>query len=153
MSRAFQLTLICAAIVALGGIRLLHLQAAAPQAVNAIEPRVHVAQSSRCKNQSILLPPSASIRATLGKYSCTCHNDKLRVAGLMLDKLNHADLAADASTWEKVVQQLRTGAMPPAGRPRPDKPGTTPLRQSWRPTLIGLRRCIPILELFPRLGV
>ena len=29
-------------------------------------------------------------------------------------------VAADADTWEKVVRKLRTGSMPPAGRPRPD---------------------------------
>ena len=35
----------------------------------------------------------------------------------------HVDLAkipADAETWEKVIVKLRTGAMPPAGMPRPD---------------------------------
>ena len=26
-----------------------------------------------------------------------------------------------AETWEKVIGKLRTGAMPPAGMPRPDK--------------------------------
>jgi hypothetical protein len=38
----------------------------------------------------------------------------------MLDKLNIADIGANADIWEKVVAKLRSGAMPPAGRPRPD---------------------------------
>jgi hypothetical protein len=55
-------------------------------------------------------------RALLDQYCVTCHNQKLKTAGLMLDK---ADPAAE--TWEKVVRKLRAGAMPPAGMPRPDQ--------------------------------
>lgn len=73
--------------------------------------------------QNPLAPVSAtasSSRATLNKYCVSCHNEKLRVGGLALDKLNPDDLRADAAAWEKVVRKLRSGAMPPAGRPRPD---------------------------------
>ena len=38
--------------------------------------------------------------------------------------------ATSADTWEKVVRKLRTGAMPPAGRPRPDQAGSDSLA-SW----------------------
>lgn len=38
----------------------------------------------------------------------------------MLDTLDLAKIPADAETWEKVIVKLRTGAMPPAGMPRPD---------------------------------
>ena len=61
--------------------------------------------------------PSA---ATLNKYCATCHNEKVRAGGFTLEKLNAEDPGADAAAWEKVVRKLRTGAMPPAGRPRPD---------------------------------
>ena len=61
--------------------------------------------------------PSAD---TLNKYCATCHNEKVRAGGFALEKLNAEAPGADAAAWEKVVRKLRTGAMPPAGRPRPD---------------------------------
>src|SRR5262245_7077814 len=56
----------------------------------------------------------------LNKYCVTCHNSRLKTAGLELDRLDANDVAANAQTWEKVVTKLRTGEMPPPGRPRPD---------------------------------
>jgi Protein of unknown function (DUF1592)/Protein of unknown function (DUF1588)/Protein of unknown function (DUF1587)/Protein of unknown function (DUF1585)/Protein of unknown function (DUF1595) len=38
----------------------------------------------------------------------------------MLDEASRGDVGANAEIWEKVVRKLRTGAMPPVGRPRPD---------------------------------
>lgn len=67
-----------------------------------------------------LQPASAVSTATLNKYCLTCHNEKGRAGGLALDKLSPDDPAADAAVWEKVVRKLRSGEMPPAGRPRPD---------------------------------
>ncbi|MBM3778378.1 MAG: DUF1592 domain-containing protein [Acidimicrobiia bacterium] len=61
-----------------------------------------------------------STRAFLDRYCVTCHNERLRQSGLMLDRLETADSGGAAETWEKVVRKLRTGAMPPQGRPRPD---------------------------------
>src|SRR6185369_6794596 len=37
-----------------------------------------------------------------------------------LETMDPARIPADAETWEKVIVKLRTGAMPPAGLPRPD---------------------------------
>jgi mono/diheme cytochrome c family protein len=67
-----------------------------------------------------LQPTSALSEATLNKYCGTCHNEKVRAGGLALEKLKSEDPSANAAAWEKVVRKLRTGAMPPAGRPRPD---------------------------------
>ena len=39
----------------------------------------------------------------------------------MLDKLDVGKVSEEPEVWEKVVRKLRTGAMPPAGLPRPDK--------------------------------
>src|SRR5215831_11831402 len=61
-------------------------------------------------------------RAVLDTYCVTCHNQKLRTAGMALDGLDVAQPAANAEAWEKVVAKLRAGSMPPAGRPRPDAP-------------------------------
>jgi mono/diheme cytochrome c family protein len=60
-------------------------------------------------------------RALLDKYCVTCHNQKLKTAGLALDGLDILNVGEAAPVWEKVVRKLRSGAMPPAGSPRPDK--------------------------------
>src|SRR5262245_49977905 len=68
-------------------------------------------------------PESADLqpRALLDKYCVTCHNQRMKVGGLALDTLNVSEVDANVDVLEKVVRKLRTGAMPPAGRPRPDK--------------------------------
>ena len=66
--------------------------------------------------------PAGSERDLLARYCVTCHNARLRTAGLALDALNLTNVGEDADTWEKVVRKLRSGAMPPSGRPQPDKP-------------------------------
>lgn len=58
-------------------------------------------------------------RALLDQYCVTCHNQRLKTAGLMLDQMDLATIGASAETWENVAHKLRSGAMPPAGRPRP----------------------------------
>jgi hypothetical protein len=50
----------------------------------------------------------------------TCHNDRLKTGGLSLDKIDGADVGANAAVLEKVVRKLRGGTMPPEGLPRPD---------------------------------
>src|ERR1700676_2138427 len=60
-------------------------------------------------------------RALLDRYCVTCHNEKLKTAGLMLDKMDVEKVPENAEVWEKVVRKVRTSAMPPAGLPRPDK--------------------------------
>jgi mono/diheme cytochrome c family protein len=57
----------------------------------------------------------------LDKYCVTCHNQRMKTGGLELDTLDLAQPGDHAEVWEKIVRKLRTGAMPPAGRPRPDK--------------------------------
>jgi Protein of unknown function (DUF1592)/Protein of unknown function (DUF1588)/Protein of unknown function (DUF1585)/Protein of unknown function (DUF1587)/Protein of unknown function (DUF1595)/Cytochrome C oxidase, cbb3-type, subunit III len=60
-------------------------------------------------------------RALLDQYCVTCHNQKLKTAGLFLDKADPTNVSLDAETWEKVVRKVRAGAMPPQGLPRPDQ--------------------------------
>jgi Protein of unknown function (DUF1592)/Protein of unknown function (DUF1588)/Protein of unknown function (DUF1587)/Protein of unknown function (DUF1585)/Protein of unknown function (DUF1595)/Planctomycete cytochrome C len=66
------------------------------------------------------LPPAP--RPLLDQYCVTCHNDKLKTAGLSLESLSLDNVHADAETWEKVVRKVRAGMMPPAGAKRPDRP-------------------------------
>jgi len=56
----------------------------------------------------------------VNQYCATCHNQRLKTAGLTLDTLDLAKIPSHAETWEKVIVKLRSGAMPPAGQPRPD---------------------------------
>ena len=63
---------------------------------------------------------AAPARALLDQYCVTCHNEKLKTAGLTLDKLDPARVSQDAEAWEKVVRKLRAGMMPPQGMPRPN---------------------------------
>ncbi len=60
-------------------------------------------------------------RKILDQYCVTCHNQRLKTAGLMLDTLDVANPPAAAETWEKAIRKLRVGAMPPQGARRPDK--------------------------------
>ena len=61
-----------------------------------------------------------SERAILNQYCVVCHNQKLKTAGLTLDKLELLPIGEHAEQWEKVVRKLRAGMMPPSGMPRPN---------------------------------
>ena len=63
----------------------------------------------------------APARALLDQYCVTCHNDKLKTAGLTLDHVDLGNAKAHAEVLEKVVRKLRSGQMPPEGRPRPEQ--------------------------------
>ncbi len=65
--------------------------------------------------------PASAYRAVLDRYCVTCHNARLRTANLMLDTVDIGEIGAGAEIWEKVVRKLRSRAMPPMGRPRPDQ--------------------------------
>src|SRR5262245_47706036 len=63
---------------------------------------------------------AAPDRALVDQYCVTCHNDKLKTGGFSLDNVNLGDIKANADVLEKMARKLRTGQMPPNGRPRPD---------------------------------
>ena len=63
------------------------------------------------------------VQPLLDQYCLACHSDSGLRAGtvpISLERLDADDVAANAEDWEKVVAKLRSGMMPPAGRPRPD---------------------------------
>ncbi|MEO2194964.1 MAG: DUF1592 domain-containing protein [bacterium] len=66
--------------------------------------------------------PAADVpsRELLDRYCVTCHNERLQTAELRLDDVDLTRIAEHASVLEKVVHKLRSGQMPPEGRPRPD---------------------------------
>ena len=93
-------------------------------------------QPSLQSQTSSIAPPTSAQRAVLDRYCVACHNHRLRTAGLVLD--NNVDLervSAAPEMWEKVVKKLRAGAMPPAGRPRPDR-ATYDALASWLETVL-----------------
>jgi hypothetical protein len=57
-------------------------------------------------------------RETVSRYCTGCHNERARVASLVL---NPDAIAEDGAVWEKVVRKLRMRTMPPGGAPRPDE--------------------------------
>src|SRR5580704_6898374 len=57
----------------------------------------------------------------INQYCVTCHNEKAKTAGLMLDKLDIDHAGEHAEAWEKVVRKLRGGMMPPQGMPKPEQ--------------------------------
>ncbi len=59
-------------------------------------------------------------RELVNKYCVSCHNEKLKTAGLALDRTDAGNLSNSPETWEKVIVKLRSRAMPPPKLPRPD---------------------------------
>ena len=57
----------------------------------------------------------------INKYCVTCHSEKLKTGGLVLEKLDPASASANAKAWEKVIRKVRAGSMPPQSAPHPDQ--------------------------------
>jgi len=64
--------------------------------------------------------PAAAPRPIIDKYCVTCHNARMKTGGLVLEKLDVDNPAANADVWEKVIKKLHSRVMPPANAPRPD---------------------------------
>ncbi len=75
-------------------------------------------------SQPAAVPPAAASSPTAAlvtQYCVTCHNGRLKTAGLALDALSLDRVGTDAETWEKVVVKVRSGMMPPSGARRPER--------------------------------
>ena len=59
-------------------------------------------------------------RELVTTYCVSCHNQRVKTAGLALDGLDAEHVFNSADTWEKVVEKLRSRAMPPPAARRPD---------------------------------
>ena len=74
------------------------------------------------QSASVATPAGAMTdRAMLDTYCVTCHNQRAKTAGLMLDATDLSKIGEQADVWEKVVRKLRGGMMPPPGMRRPDQ--------------------------------
>ena len=87
--------------------------------------------------QRVSTPGVDLLAATVDRYCLGCHNDRTRTAGLTLAGVADAPVGEQAPVLEKVLHKLRTGEMPPAGRPAPD-PGDRAELVAWLET--GLDR-------------
>ena len=94
----------------------------------------YVLSAATAQAPAAAAPSASTTRAVLDRYCVTCHNERvvrgereppsvlvsqLRRAGVTLDTVDVTDPGANADVWERVILKLRTGSMPPAGRPRP----------------------------------
>ena len=92
-------------------------------------------QPAQGRSASAPTPAGPSPRAALDTYCVSCHNQRLKTGGLALDSMDLSRVPEDAATWERVIRRVRTGAMPPAGMPRPDATTRASL-VSWLETAI-----------------
>ncbi|MBI1898632.1 MAG: DUF1592 domain-containing protein [Acidobacteria bacterium] len=60
-----------------------------------------------------------AVRPVFAKSCYGCHNERLASGGLNVAVLTTASIAGHREAWEKIVQKLRSGEMPPKGVPKP----------------------------------
>jgi hypothetical protein len=89
-------------------------QAAKPAAAARQDAPVPVRSSNTVHP---VAPPDGAL---VQKYCVSCHSDRLKTGGLSLQNVDPAAPAIDGELWEKVLQKLHGGMMPPQGMPRPD---------------------------------
>ncbi len=65
--------------------------------------------------------PDSPSKAFVDTYCVTCHNQRMKTAGLLLDTMDLNNVSANEEAWEKVVVKLRAGLMPPSGVRRPQQ--------------------------------
>src|SRR5688572_9607939 len=65
--------------------------------------------------------PVSSQQELVNKYCATCHSEKAKTGGLVLEKLDVDHPGNNPEDWEKVIRKLRAGLMPPTGASRPDR--------------------------------
>ena len=80
--------------------------------------------------------PGPEYATLVSTYCVTCHNDRLKTAGLSLQGLDLANVPDHARVWEQVARKLRSGEMPPSTvRNRPDPRAASALVEYLETTL------------------
>lgn len=90
---------------------LSHLRWAAPLVIAANVLPVSSAEPTAASAPA----PNAIVK----QYCSGCHNDKLKTGGISVQGLDLAKVHDQAAVWEKVLQKVSSGEMPPAKLPRP----------------------------------
>jgi len=65
--------------------------------------------------------PVSSQQELVNKYCATCHNERTKSGGIVLENVDVDHPTANPELWEKAIRKLRAGLMPPSGAPRPDR--------------------------------
>src|SRR5690242_13692748 len=116
MSRVSRAIVVYLGVMVMGA-SYLHLRAAqgpAPAAAPAA-PQTAAARPAGQAAPGAPLDPNAVLK----QYCVTCHSERLKTAGFVLEGLDARDMT-HGDAWERVMKKLRTREMPPTGRPRPD---------------------------------
>src|SRR5262249_17866315 len=75
-------------------------------AVWVVAAAVSNAQTSTQQTSSTA-PISSAPQEVFGKYCISCHNQRLKTAGLALDTLDATNPSAAPEVWERVIGKLR----------------------------------------------
>src|SRR5262245_34977119 len=65
--------------------------------------------------------PVSSQQELVNKYCATCHNERAKTGGIVLENVDADHPSLNAELWEKAIRKIRAGLMPPSGAPRPDR--------------------------------
>ena len=76
-------------------------------------------------------------KAFLDRYCATCHNERLKTAGLSLAQVDPGKPSAQPELWETVVRKLRTRVMPPANAAQPSEADRLAILTSLEASLDG----------------
>ncbi len=85
---------------------------------------VFTAKAQQPEPQQVLgnAPATAPHRSLVTRYCTSCHNERLKRGGFVLDGIVAGEVNQHPDAWEKVLRKIRARQMPPMGLPRPDEP-------------------------------
>ncbi|MBM3778675.1 MAG: DUF1592 domain-containing protein [Acidimicrobiia bacterium] len=94
-------------------------------AVSSLQARPQAAQAGgsparTASSPGVQVQGDTSPRGLIDTYCATCHSERLKAGGLVLQGMDPAAVGGHEPTWEKVVRKLQAGAMPPPGSRRPE---------------------------------
>lgn len=58
--------------------------------------------------------------ALVNDYCASCHSQKAKTAGIVLEGIDFDQVSNNTEIWEKVLRKVRTGQMPPGSAPKPE---------------------------------
>src|SRR5258708_31109893 len=82
-------------------------------------------------------------RAVIDQYCVSCHNDKVKAAGLSLNTIGVDNVNENTEIWEKGVRKLRARYMPPVGLPRPHASSYNPVISTLEASLDPAAAAMP----------
>ena len=97
---------------------------------------VHAAEPT-----SVAMPES--YRAFFNRYCVECHNAETKEGSLRLDDISFSlDSIENAERWQKILNQLNSGSMPPKDSKRPDNNEKTEFLDVLAQTLVKARKSL-----------